>query len=179
MAASSPIPAAEATLLLGDESATAQLGRAIAAWLDAHRDHVAAQGFVVWLRGDLGAGKTTLVRALLRALGVTGPVKSPTFTLLEPYVISSLNFYHFDFYRFSETAEFDDSGFRELLGKGSVCLIEWPERAQDRLPTADLAVTLQTKDNGRSAHCVATGEAGARCLQQAIATMQETPVGGG
>jgi len=171
-------PLATATLLLADEAATVAFGSALAHWLDAQRDHLRAHGFVLWLGGDLGAGKTALVRALLRALGVTGPVKSPTFTLLEPYVISSLNFYHFDFYRFSKPAEFDGAGFRDLFGAGSVCLIEWPEHATGRLPTPDLVVTLEPKDNGRAVHCAAMSEAGARCLQQAITTM-EAMAGGG
>jgi tRNA threonylcarbamoyladenosine biosynthesis protein TsaE len=165
--------------MLVDESATDRFGRALAHWLEAHLAQVRERGFVLSLSGDLGAGKTALVRALLRALGVTGPVKSPTFTLLEPYVVSSLNCYHFDFYRFSEPAEFDATGFRELFGAGSLCLIEWPERATGRMPTPDLALTLQVKDHGREAQCVAESEAGARCLQQAIETMQEARSDGG
>jgi tRNA threonylcarbamoyladenosine biosynthesis protein TsaE len=179
VAASAPPPLAAASFSLADESATTALGRALAAALDAQHEYLSARGFVVWLSGDLGAGKTTLVRALLRALGVQGPVKSPTFTLLEPYVVSSLNFYHFDFYRFSDSAEFASAGFRELFGKGSVCLIEWPERAQGALPTADLAVTLQVMDEGRRAHCAASSAAGAQCLQQVIATMAAERSGGG
>ncbi len=170
-------PRADATVPLADETATAAFGRALACWFDEHRDHLRAHGFALWLSGDLGAGKTALVRALLRALGVTGPVKSPTFTLLEPYVISSLNFYHFDFYRFSEPAEFDQAGFRELFGAGNVCLIEWPERATGRLPTPDLVLTLHVKDEGRDAQCAATSEAGVQCLQQAVTTMKGTAGG--
>jgi len=170
---------APVTLTLADESATVALGRALAGALADLEPAIALHGFALWLSGDLGAGKTTLVRAVLRALGVAGPVKSPTFSLLEPYVVSSLNFYHFDFYRFSNPSEFDAAGFRELFGPGNVCLVEWPERAQARLPTPDLTVTLHVMDDGRVARCVAVSKAGARCLQQAIATMQETPGGEG
>jgi tRNA threonylcarbamoyladenosine biosynthesis protein TsaE len=173
-------------LALPDESASARLGALLAQWLAANTATVAAQGFVLWLSGDLGAGKTTIVRALLRTLGVTGAVKSPSFSLLEPYVVSSLNFYHFDFYRFSEAAEFDLAGFRELLGPGAVCAIEWPEKARGRLPTPDLALTLSVQEvgqageqaNGRSAHAAAYTEAGAACLQQVIANWT-TEAGGG
>ena len=168
-----------ATLTLADASATDAFGRALAHWLALNSAHLAQQGFTLWLSGDLGAGKTALVRALLRALGVTGPVKSPTFTLLEPYVVSSLNFYHFDFYRFSEAAEFDFAGFRELFGPGAICAIEWPERVAGRLPTPDLVVTLKVEDEGRLAQCQAASEAGARCLQQAVSTIQEPAAGDG
>lgn len=168
-------PLAQASWPLPDASATAALGHALADALVADRARIDAQGFVLWLRGDLGAGKTALVRAALRCLGVEGPVKSPTFTLLEPYVVSSLRFHHFDFYRFSEAAEFDAAGFRELFGPGSVCAVEWPERAQGRLPTADLSIALQVKDDGRVAHCAAASEAGARCLQAMTISMQQQP----
>lgn len=163
------------TFTLPDETHTAALGAALARGLQAHIREVMSHGAVLGLSGDLGAGKTALVRALLRQLGVTGPVKSPTFSLLEPYVVSSLNFYHFDFYRFSEAAEFDAAGFRELFGAGNVCAIEWPDRAMGRLPTADLTVALQVKDDGRAAQCSATSEAGAQCLQQVMDTMQSPP----
>lgn len=168
-------PRTEASWPLPDASATAALGQALADALVADRARLEGQGFVLWLRGDLGAGKTALVRAALRRLGVEGPVKSPTFTLLEPYVVSSLRFHHFDFYRFSDAAEFDAAGFRELFGPGCVCVVEWPERAQGRLPTADLSIALQVKDDGRVAHCVATSEAGAQCLQAMTISMQQPP----
>ena len=146
------------------EEETIAFGEQFAAWLEI--------GDVVGISGDLGAGKTALVRALVRGLGVTGSVKSPTFTLLEPYVVSRLDFYHFDFYRFSEAAEFDLAGFRELFGPGRICAVEWPERAKGRLPTADLALTLQVKDDGRIAQCAAASDAGVQCLQEVMRTMQ-------
>ena len=179
MSASSPPALAQARLLLADPSATDAFGRALAHWLALNPADLAKHGFTLWLSGDLGAGKTALVRALLRALGVTGPVKSPTFTLLEPYVVSSLNFYHFDFYRFSDAAEFDFAGFREMFGPGAICAIEWPERVAGRLPTPDLVITLKVEDEGRLAQCQAASEAGARCLQQVVSTMQEPAAGAG
>ena len=161
---STSFPSAE--FFLHDEAATARLGALLARALVAHRPAIEAHGFTFTLAGDLGAGKTALVRACLRELGVTGPVKSPTFTLLEPYVVSSLNFYHFDFYRFESPEEFVDSGFRELFGPGNVCAIEWPERAVGRLPTPDLEVTLKIEDEARQVALLARSESGAACLQR-------------
>lgn len=121
-------------------------------------------GLVMALNGALGTGKTTLVRALLRALGVRGPIKSPTFAVLEPYVVSKLNFYHFDLYRFTLASEFADIGFRELFGPGNVCAIEWPDRLGDRLPTPDLTLILQHNDDGRVLSIQAATEVGTLCL---------------
>ena len=111
--------------------------------LDAQRATLQSQGFVLHLSGDLGAGKTALVRALLRALGVGGPVKSPTFTLVEPYVISSLNFYHFDFYRFNQAEEYLDAGLDEYFSGSGICLVEWPDKAAPYLPAADIRIELR------------------------------------
>ena len=121
------------TLRLSDEAATNALGAALAGTL--------APGMVVWLDGDLGAGKTTLVRALLRALGHAGPVKSPTYTLVELYSVSSLYLYHFDFYRFNDPEEFDDAGLGEYFRKDAVCLVEWPDKA-----TRDAAMKKMMED---------------------------------
>jgi tRNA threonylcarbamoyladenosine biosynthesis protein TsaE len=119
---------------LADEAATCGLGEALAPLL--------RPGMVVWLQGDLGAGKTTLVRALLRGLGHGGSVKSPTYSLVEVYVISSLYLYHFDFYRFESPEEFLDAGMDEYFRDDSVCLVEWPERAQGCVPPPDLRLVL-------------------------------------
>jgi tRNA threonylcarbamoyladenosine biosynthesis protein TsaE len=132
------------------------------------------------LDGDLGSGKTALVRAWLRALGIAGPVKSPTFAVLEPYrvalgaapdrpglepdPISSLDFYHFDFYRFANPAEFA-AGFREHFAPGAVCAVEWPARAGDRLPPADLVVALSVLGEGRRAVLAAGSPLGEACLR--------------
>ncbi|HUL65611.1 MAG TPA: tRNA (adenosine(37)-N6)-threonylcarbamoyltransferase complex ATPase subunit type 1 TsaE [Burkholderiaceae bacterium] len=156
---------------LRDESATARLGTLLAEALLAEDAQVKAHGFTLALSGDLGAGKTTLVRACLRRLGVTGPVKSPTFALLELYVVSSLNFYHFDFYRFGGPEEFADSGFRECFGPGNICAIEWPERAAGQLPTADLEATLKIEDEARRVALLARTGLGAACLQRVRTAM--------
>jgi tRNA threonylcarbamoyladenosine biosynthesis protein TsaE len=162
-------PLASAHIELADEDATARLGALLARALASQRDAIAQHGFVIGLSGDLGAGKTALVRATLRSLGEAGPVKSPTFALLEPYVVSSLNFYHFDFYRFADPDEFEAAGFRELFGPGAICAIEWPERAGAGLPTPDLALTLKVKGEGRGVDIAAYSEAGAACLNDVAA----------
>lgn len=123
-------------------------------------------GLAVWLRGDLGAGKTTLVRGLLHGLGHAGKVKSPTYTLVEPYVISGLYLYHFDLYRFADPEEWDAAGFRDYFNQQSVCLVEWPQRAGDLLPPADLEISLEPHGDGRSARLHAGTEHGRRCLEQ-------------
>ena len=104
---------------------------------------------MIYLSGELGSGKTTLVRGLLRALGYEGRVKSPTYTLVELYSVSRLNLYHFDFYRFKNRAEWLSSGFRDYFNPESVCVVEWPERAGDLLPPADLGIRLEISGLGR------------------------------
>jgi len=156
---------------LADENATARLGAALARAVDAELAVVRERGLVVALSGDLGAGKTSLVRAMLRALGVTGPVRSPTFTLVEPYVVSSLDFYHFDFYRLTDPREFALAGFREMFGEGRVCLLEWPEKAAGQLPAADLQFTLRVAGSGRIAAVGAASEFGSACLQRIAQAM--------
>jgi len=162
------MPLSQTTLFLADEAATARFGAALAFALMQRRADIEAHGFTLGLTGDLGAGKTSLVRATLRALGVTGPVKSPTFALLEPYVVSSLNFYHFDFYRFTNPEEFSAAGFRELFGPGSVGAMEWPERAGDQVPMQDLTLAMQVQDEGRRVDAHAHTETGVQCLADAI-----------
>jgi len=99
------------------------------------------------LQGPLGAGKTTLVRYLLRALGVSGRIKSPTFAVLEPYEVDGLVISHFDFYRFSDPREWADAGFRELFAQPGLKLAEWPENVAGMLPTPDLEVALMPLDD--------------------------------
>jgi tRNA threonylcarbamoyladenosine biosynthesis protein TsaE len=143
-------------LLLPDEAGTVALGLELAPLL--------APGMVVWLDGDLGSGKTTLVRALLRGLGHVGPVKSPTYTLVEVYVVSSIYWYHFDFYRFNEPEEFDDAGLGEYFRDDAVCLVEWPEKAAGHVPPADLVLVFRFEGDGRELDLLARSEAGQKCL---------------
>jgi len=144
------------TLHLPDEAATSGLGRHLAPAL--------APGVVVWLDGDLGTGKTTLVRSLLRACGHAGPVKSPTYTLVEIYVISRIYWYHFDFYRFNFPEEFLDAGLGEYFRDDAVCLVEWPEKAAEYGPAPDLVVRFQFAEPGRTLEFVACNEKGQECL---------------
>jgi len=127
------------TLELADEAATMAFGGQLAAAI--------VPGCCVFLQGDLGAGKTTLSRGLLRGLGYAGKVKSPTYTLLESYDINRENglafvINHFDLYRFTDEEEWEAAGFREAFNAQSVCLIEWAEKAEHCLPTPDLTITL-------------------------------------
>jgi tRNA threonylcarbamoyladenosine biosynthesis protein TsaE len=146
---------------LPDEAATRALGCSLAPLL--------TPGMAVWLDGDLGAGKTTLVRALLRALGHTGPVRSPTYTLVELYRVSRIYWYHFDFYRFDNPEEFLDAGLDEYFRSDAVCLVEWPDKAAGFVPPADLALHLRfpakATENGRSVDLRACSERGSACLK--------------
>ncbi len=120
--------------VIPDEKAMMQLGGAIG---DQFSD-----GGIVLLKGDLGAGKTTLVRGLLRHLGYQGIVKSPTYTLVEPYQIDSRLIYHFDLYRLGDPEELEYMGGRDYWDSDALCLIEWPEKATGYLPPADLELMI-------------------------------------
>lgn len=130
---------------------------------------VLVPGLSLWLRGDLGAGKTTLVRGLLRALHYAGRVKSPTYTLVELYSFSSFNLYHFDLYRFGHPEEWEDAGFREYFNADSVCLVEWPDKAADYLPAPDLVIELELRDEGRLARLTGMTETGRKCVTSCMA----------
>ena len=145
------------TRFLAAERDTLAFGAALAAALE--------PGLVFYLRGDLGAGKTTLARGLLRGLGYPGRVKSPTFTLVEVYKFSKLYLYHFDFYRFDDPQELADSGFREYFGADTVCLIEWPEKVSG-LPAADVSIELRVTDGARTADVRSDTEVGRLCLER-------------
>ncbi|BAP15112.1 MAG: tRNA threonylcarbamoyladenosine biosynthesis protein TsaE [Alcanivorax borkumensis] len=128
---------------LADEAATLALG--------AELGHRLAAGGCVYLEGDLGAGKTTLVRGILRGLGHNGAVKSPTYTIVEPYEIRGVHIYHFDLYRLSDPEELELIGVREYFDAGSLCLLEWPERGAGVVPAPDLTITLAVNGHGRKA----------------------------
>jgi tRNA threonylcarbamoyladenosine biosynthesis protein TsaE len=152
---------------LADEANTLELGAALAVAIEA--------GVIIHLHGDLGAGKTTLVRGCLRRLGVHEKVKSPTYTLVELYSLSRLNFYHFDFYRFKTPSEWDATGFREYFNPESVCVVEWPEKAGSRLPLPDLRLHLGIDAAGRSFAIAAESERGVRCLGRLCEAWKNLP----
>ncbi len=146
---------------LKDEAGTAALGHALARVLN--------PGLSLQLHGDLGAGKTFVTRAMLHAAGYDGRVKSPTYTLVEPYLISlsgqPVELLHFDLYRMGSAEEFIDAGFREHFGGDKVCVVEWPERASGLIPTADIELFLEPKAEGRAVELRANTDLGATCLE--------------
>jgi tRNA threonylcarbamoyladenosine biosynthesis protein TsaE len=151
---------------LADSRATEDLGRSLAQSLPglaargAAAEGAAAAGAEAWrlvsgavlyLRGELGAGKTTCVRSLLRDLGVTGLVRSPTYTLVETYVLPALTCVHVDLYRLSALTEVDELGLRDVVGPGCLLLVEWPEKGEGALPPADVELTLLYAGDARRA----------------------------
>ena len=144
------------TLTLADETATLLLGAEIARALH--------PGLIIFLHGELGAGKTTFARGILRGLGYQGKVKSPTYNLIELYKISRLYLYHFDLYRFEDPTEWEDTGFREYFNPASICVVEWPQKAEGLLPPADLTFLFRLSDTGRIVEIKADTQAGELCL---------------
>ena len=148
--------AVELSAFLPDEAATLGFGEKLS--------QILQPGLFVALSGELGSGKTTLARGILRGLGYEGKGKSPTYTLVELYELSRLNLYHFDLYRFKDSQELLEAGFRDNFNGRNVCLVEWPERAQDLLPIADLSVSLVEERGGRRVRIAAQTESGKNCL---------------
>lgn len=147
---------------LHDEAGTAALGAALARAL--------VPGLTIYLYGDLGAGKTALTRALLHAAGHAGHVKSPTYTLAEPYTVEidgrRTEVIHFDLYRMSSPEEFLDAGFREYFNENSICIIEWPEKGAGVLPLPDIKVHFGITDQGRDIELQASSDQGLQCLDR-------------
>jgi len=150
------------TAYLPDEAATNALGAALA--------RAVVPGLVIYLHGDLGAGKTALTRALLRAAGHAGTVKSPTYTLSEPYRVqldgAPVNVIHYDLYRMSSPEEFLDAGFREDFDGKNICIVEWPEKGAPVLPAPDVKVLLKVSGLGRAVELQALSELGLLCLDR-------------
>jgi tRNA threonylcarbamoyladenosine biosynthesis protein TsaE len=146
-------------------AASAEETRAIGARLaEALQRAELHEPFVLGLSGDLGAGKTTLVGGLLAALGHVGPARSPTYALIEPYRLAGRDVYHCDLYRLRDPEEIEDLGLRDLLVGPSLLLVEWPERAGDRLRDPDLQLHLEYTDEGRHLALTPATEAGRRVV---------------
>ncbi|TVP56126.1 MAG: tRNA (adenosine(37)-N6)-threonylcarbamoyltransferase complex ATPase subunit type 1 TsaE [Halomonadaceae bacterium] len=143
---------------LPDPGATEALGATLGQGL--------ARGGVIHLEGELGAGKTSLSRGLIQGLGHQGAVKSPTYTLVEPYEHLNPAVYHFDLYRLGDPEELEYMGIRDYLREGVICLVEWPSRGSGVLPAADLVVTLSLRDQGRQATLAAATEVGRGLLAE-------------
>ena len=133
----------------------------------------APASFIVYLEGDLGAGKTTLVRGFLRGLGYLGNVKSPTFTLLEPYKLGDRVVYHLDLYRLADPGELEYLGLRDLLAQDATLLIEWPEQGRGMLPDADIIVDIGYRDEGRSLGFRSRSKKGERLLTSLDARLRD------
>lgn len=143
---------------LQDEQATQQLGVLIAAHLSCP--------LTCYLQGELGVGKTRLVRAIIQSLGYSGNVKSPTYTLVEPYQLESITVYHFDLYRLSDPEELDYLGIRDYFDLQSVAFIEWPERGKGWLADADISILLKFNGQGRSCTLHAKTDSGISLLKK-------------
>jgi tRNA threonylcarbamoyladenosine biosynthesis protein TsaE len=139
-----------------DEKAMVRLG--------AHLGGACEPGLVVFLQGDLGMGKTTFSRGFIQSMGHTGAVKSPTYTLVEPYRLRDLDVFHFDLYRLGDPEELEFMGIRDYFGDMSVCLVEWPERGLGALPSADLVITIAQDGQGRRLVLRAATEQGRRIM---------------
>ena len=121
---------------------------------------------IIYLNGDLGAGKTTLARGLLHGLGHAGKVRSPTYTLVEPYALATRQVYHLDLYRLSDAEELEWLGLRDMLADPSLLVVEWPERGSGYLPPADLTIDLDFSGDGRIASLTAASPTGQQWLDQ-------------
>jgi tRNA threonylcarbamoyladenosine biosynthesis protein TsaE len=158
-------PISTASLFLANPAATDAFGHALA--------DVLRPGMVIYLVGALGAGKTAIARALLRKMGVDGTIKSPTYTLVELYVVSRLSLYHFDFYRLQDPEEWLEAGLRDYFNPDSICLVEWPDKAGNSLPQADIVLSLVLENEGRQLQMLSNTKMGQECINSALTGLKQ------
>lgn len=164
---------------LKNEAATLRCGGLLAGATAAAEDlHAGGAGAtVIHLHGELGAGKTTLARGILRGFGYEGPVKSPTYTLVEPYEFERRRIYHFDLYRLADPGEVEFLGAEDYFAGGNLCIVEWARRGGGRIPAADLEVELRGAGAGRSIACEAHTGKGVEMVKKLRAGVDEISTG--
>ncbi|MEL0640275.1 tRNA (adenosine(37)-N6)-threonylcarbamoyltransferase complex ATPase subunit type 1 TsaE [Pseudoalteromonas aliena] len=143
---------------LNDEIATVAMGNRVAG--------IIGQGAVIYLHGDLGAGKTTFTRGVIQGFGHTGKVKSPTYTLVEPYELERANVYHFDLYRLGDSEELEYMGIRDYFSANAICVVEWPEKGGEFIPVPDLDITLSYAGNERKIVINSASERGVAIVEK-------------
>lgn len=150
------------TITIANEEAMLELGQKLSkTYLESDK-----KSAIIFLYGNLGAGKTTLVRGFLRGLSLKGPVKSPTYTIVEPYQFENFSVFHFDFYRLKHVDELEFIGIQDYFSANAICLIEWPENGSGLLPLPDLACHIDLLKEGRRIKFVAYSEFGKKIINQ-------------
>jgi len=165
-------------LFLNDEEDTIAFGKELASAIVIDRMHpnkvnellrnpsFEIMGAIIYLVGDLGAGKTTLTRGVMRGFGYEGAVKSPTYTIIEPYEFEKSKIYHFDLYRLAHAEEVEYLGAEEYFSPANLCLIEWPEKGLGSIPQADLVIELTQRGIGRSLNCKNQSKKGLKIIER-------------